>query len=239
MLKASIEKKELGLNILPKGSAEVLFWAPFAGTAGVQLAGHGYYALKKHKYGYWHGKLPKVKPGDRYLMVIDEQKVIPDPASLCQPEGVHQASAAADPAWFKHRKSKWRGIDPDSLIIYELHVGTFSPSSDFAGVIERLDYLADLGVTAVELMPVTAFPGNRNWGYDGVFPYAVQSSYGGAKGLITLIDACHARGMAVILDVVYNHLGPEGNYLPVAGPYFTGKYQTPWGGGSQLRRCLV
>ena len=130
----------------------------------------------------------------------------------------------------------WRGVPRGDLVIYELHVGTFSPEGTFAGVAARLPYLRDLGVTAVELMPVAAFPGDRNWGYDGVYLYAPHTAYGGPDGLKRLVDACHAHGLALILDVVYNHLGPEGNYLGDYGPYFTDRYRTPVGRRAELRR---
>src|SRR5690606_34949823 len=125
--------------------------------------------------------------------------------------------------------STWKNLPQEQYIIYELHTGTFSEKGSFEGIVEKLDYLKDLGITAIELLPVSQFPGSRNWGYDGVFPFAVQNTYGGAEGLQRLIKKCHQKGIAVIIDVVYNHLGPEGNYLDEFGPYFTDKYQTPWG----------
>ena len=130
---------------------------------------------------------------------------------------------------FVWRDNGWKGMPLAEYIIYELHVGTFTPQGTFDGAISRLDYLCELGITAVELMPVAQFPGERNWGYDGTYPFAPQNSYGGPDGLQRLVDACHCRGLAVILDVVYNHLGPEGNYLHGFGPYFTDRYRTPWG----------
>src|SRR5262249_38603477 len=151
----------------------------------------------------------------------------PDPASRSQPEGVHGPSELIDPR-FDWQEQNWRGIDLADLILYELHVGTFTPPGTFDGVIGQLDRLLDLGINAIEIMPVAQFPGRRNWGYDGVYPFAVQSSYGGAAGLKRLVDAAHQRGVAVVLDVVYNHLGPEGNYFRQFGPYFTDQYRTPW-----------
>lgn len=236
MDKAGIAERELGMRILPDGSARMLLWAPFAESAAVRLENRQDFPLVRQGRGYWQATIPKVSPGDRYLIVLDNGTPFPDPVSLFQPGGVHAASAVPDPAWFDHRHdcSDWKGLDLASLVIYELHTGTFSESGTFAGIAERLDYLLDLGVTALELMPVAAFPGSRNWGYDGVYPFAVQNSYGGPRGLLDLIKACHERGLAVILDVVYNHLGPEGNYLARTGPYFTEKYQTPWGGAINL-----
>jgi maltooligosyltrehalose trehalohydrolase len=176
---------------------------------------------------YFHGSAAAA-PGCRYWYWLDGTLRRPDPASRSQPDGVHGASRVVDPA-FNWNDSEWRGIALEKYIIYELHVGTFTPPGTFDGVISRLDYLCELGITAVELMPVAQFPGGRNWGYDGTFLFAPQNSYGGSDGLKRLVDACHSRGLAVILDVVYNHLGPEGNYLHAFGPYFTDRYRTPWG----------
>jgi maltooligosyltrehalose trehalohydrolase len=179
--------------------------------------------------GYWRLEADGVAPGSRYRYRLDGEVLRPDPASHLQPEGVHGPSEVVD-----HRSFQWTDQDfqtPtfDRLIFYELHVGTCSPEGTFAGIEKRLDRLAELGVNALELMPVAAFPGQRNWGYDGVYPFAVQHSYGGPEQLKRLVDACHRRGLAVVLDVVYNHLGPEGNYLRDFGPYFTDTYHTPWG----------
>jgi maltooligosyltrehalose trehalohydrolase len=166
---------------------------------------------------------------DRYFYVVDENKPVPDPVSRLLPEGVHGPTEIVDPQSFAWSDSGWRGLRLKDYILYELHVGTFTPQGTFDGVISKLPYLKELGITVIELMPVAAFPGTRNWGYDGVSPYAVQASYGGPQGLKRLVDAAHRMGLAVILDVVYNHLGNEGNYLPIFGPYFTAKYHTPWG----------
>jgi maltooligosyltrehalose trehalohydrolase len=154
---------------------------------------------------------------------------LPDPRSHWQPEGVHGRSRTVDHEGFQWTDAGWRGFDLRSAVIYELHVGTFSPEGSFAGVAARLDHLAELGVNVVELMPVAEFAGDRGWGYDGVDLYAPHHVYGGPDELKRLVDACHARGLGVVLDVVYNHLGPEGNYLERYGPYFTARYSTPWG----------
>jgi maltooligosyltrehalose trehalohydrolase len=200
--------------------------------------------------GYHRGRVAGLAPGTRYRYRLHRADAAPvdrpDPASRWQPDGVHGASAIDDPrfAWSDE------GFRPPPLheqVLYELHVGTFSPEGTFDGVVARLDALVDLGVTTVELLPVAQFPGSRNWGYDGVLPFAVQDSYGGPAGLRRLVEACHARGLAVVLDVVYNHLGPEGNYLADFGPYFTDRYATPWGpsvnvdgpGADAVRRYLV
>jgi maltooligosyltrehalose trehalohydrolase len=169
------------------------------------------------------------RAGDRYFYVVDENKPVPDPVSRLLPEGVHGPTEIVDPQSFAWSDSGWRGLRLKDYILYELHVGTFTPQGTFEGVISKLPYLKELGITVIELMPVAAFPGKRNWGYDGVSPYAVQASYGGPQGLKRLVDAVHRMGLAVILDVVYNHLGNEGNYLPIFGPYFTAKHHTPWG----------
>lgn len=167
--------------------------------------------------------------GQRYAFSLDGSRDLPDPASRWQPGGVHAPSAVWDPAGFRWSDGVWRGIPREDLVIYELHVGTFTPQGIFAAILPRLETLRHLGITAIELMPVAQFPGHRNWGYDGVYWNAVQNSYGGPLGLQRLVDACHASGIAVFLDVIYNHLGPEGNYLGEFGPYLTDRYHTPWG----------
>ncbi|MBW6499155.1 MAG: malto-oligosyltrehalose trehalohydrolase [Bacteroidales bacterium] len=205
-------------------------WAPFVSRLELEAEGRGCFAFSKLKDGYWSCECPGLKPGDRYFLKINGKKVFPDPASLSQPDGVHQASQCVDlEAIKKQRLAGWKGIPLKDLVIYELHVGTFSPEGTFIGVAEKLPYLRSLGVNAIEIMPVASFPGKRNWGYDGVFPYSVQCSYGGALCLAQLVRACHEQGMAVILDVVFNHLGPEGNYLGHFGPYFNKRHKTPWG----------
>jgi maltooligosyltrehalose trehalohydrolase len=179
--------------------------------------------------GYWQLVLPDVQPGTRYLFRLDGSVTRPDPASNFQPEGVHGPSQVIDHRRFDWKDDNWSGMGLKEMVIYELHVGTFTPEGTFSAAIERLGDLKELGVSAIEIMPVAQFPGDRNWGYDGVYPYAVQNSYGGPDKLKTLVNACHRSGMAVILDVVYNHLGPEGNYLRDFGPYFTNEHKTPWG----------
>jgi maltooligosyltrehalose trehalohydrolase len=184
--------------------------------------------LEKFGRGYHYGVVQGVKPGTRYYYNLDSNLERPDPASKFQPEGVHGPSQVIDPN-FVWEELHWSGILFSHYVVYELHVGTFTAQGTFDAIVVHLDELKDLGITAIELMPVAQFPGERNWGYDGVYPFAVQNSYGGPDGLKRLIDACHQRGLAVILDVVYNHLGPEGNYLQDFGHYFTNRYCTPWG----------
>jgi maltooligosyltrehalose trehalohydrolase len=182
----------------------------------------------KDKPGVFTAVVPSVPDETDYVFVLDDGRELPDPASRWLPHGVHGASRIVDPA-YAWTDAEWRGLPMEDLVIYELHVGTFTPQGTFAAIIPRLAELEALGVTAIELMPVAQFPGGRNWGYDGVGLYAVQHEYGGPAELRKLVDAAHAHGLAVILDVVYNHVGPEGNYLDAFGPYFTEKYTTPWG----------
>ena len=191
-------------------------------------------AMEAKPYGYHEALVADAPPGTLYtyrLGPVDGRLgavELPDPASRHQPRGVHQASAVTDPhfAWMD---DDWRGLPLEDYVLYEMHVGTFTERGTFESAIAQLDELRDLGVTALELMPVAQFPGSRNWGYDEVYSYAPQDSYGGPEGLKRLVNACHERGMAVVLDVVYNHVGPEGNYVSEFGPYFTEKYRTPWG----------
>lgn len=223
----------MDIGALYQGEGRCLFrvWAPRQDGVSVMLADPDKKTvpLRKEGRGYWAATVEGVPPGTSYKYLMNQNQAWPDPASFYQPSGVHGPSAVWDHAGFPWRDAGWAPGELKDMFIYELHVGAFSPEGTFDGVIKRLPHLLDLGVNAVEIMPVAQFPGGRNWGYDGVYPFAVQSSYGGPDGLKRLVDACHARGLAVILDVVYNHLGPEGNYLGQFGPYFTGRYQTPWG----------
>jgi maltooligosyltrehalose trehalohydrolase len=179
--------------------------------------------------GFFVCDTPMVPEGQRYGYQLDDRPVRPDPCSLWQPDGVHRPSAVYFPERFQWTDASWRGIQRGDLVIYEIHVGTFTEEGTFDAVIPRLDQLRSLGITALEIMPVAQFPGTRNWGYDGVHLFAAQNSYGGPQGLQRLIDAAHAAGMGVLLDVVFNHFGPEGNYTHEFGPYGTDRYRTPWG----------
>jgi len=219
-----------GINFNASGEAEVLLWAPKVKKAEILLKNSGkIILLQEQDFGYWVTSSSEIKPGDRYLFSLDGEKDRPDPASLAQEDTVHGCSIATDLKTYRWQDSDWQNHSLEKYIIYELHTGTFSPEGNFEGIEKKLDYLLELGVNAIELMPVAQFPGGRNWGYDGVLPYAVQNTYGGAAGLQKLVDACHQKGIAVILDCVYNHIGPEGNYLSDFGYYFTPKYNTPWG----------
>lgn len=209
-------------------------WAPASARVDVIVYGpeaEAVHPLDAEPDGWFHGFVRGIGAGARYRYRLDGGEAYPDPASRAQPDGVHAPSAVVDPTAFRWTDEGWRGVPPGELSIYELHVGTATEAGDFDGLIERLDDIAALGVTAVELMPVAEFPGARNWGYDGVHLFAPDSAYGGPEALRRLVDAAHGRGLAVILDVVYNHLGPEGNYLPAVtgGRYFTDRHCTPWG----------
>jgi maltooligosyltrehalose trehalohydrolase len=222
---------KIGANYVGNGRCLFTVWAPVRVEAAVRLIKDGgrVVAMERDERGYWRSLCEGVPPGTRYVFILDGSLERPDPASRFQPEGVHGPSCVIDPLEFSWTEGGWKGKDIEDFVIYELHVGTFTGAGTFEAIIPHLDYLKTLGITAVELMPVGQFPGGRNWGYDGVYPYAPQNSYGGPAGLKRLINECHRKGLAVILDVVYNHLGPEGNYLHDFGPYFTDRYKTPWG----------
>lgn len=202
----------------------------------MQYADDGHFALQAF-----------ARAGDRYSYIVDENKPVADPVSRLLPEGVHGPTEIVDPESFAWNDANWRGLPLRDYVIYELHVGTFTPEGTFDAVIEKLPYLKKLGITIIEIMPVAAFPGVRNWGYDGVSPYAVQAGYGGPDGLKRLVNAAHKTGLGVMLDVVYNHFGNEGNYLRFFGPYFTDRHTTPWGeainydqsGNEGVRRYFV
>jgi maltooligosyltrehalose trehalohydrolase len=218
----------LGANPVAPGRWEFRVWAPQREKVELHIVAPAErrVAMTKNDDGY-HEVTLDAAPGTRYFFNLDGTDR-PDPASRFQPEGVHGPSelVASDFAW---RDAKWKGIALEDYVIYELHVGTFTREGTFDAIIPKLRELKELGITAIELLPIAQFPGSRNWGYDGTYVSAVQSSYGGAAGLKRLVDAAHQIGLAVLLDVVYNHLGPEGNYLSEYGPYFTDRYKTPWG----------
>jgi maltooligosyltrehalose trehalohydrolase len=220
----------LGATYLGDGRCKWLVWAPLARTIDVHILSpqERVVSMTSQGLGYHQAIVEGVQPGSRYVYRLDGDMVRPDPVSRFQPDGVHGPSQVVDPA-FPWSDGCWSGLRLQDYVLYELHVGTFTPEGAFDAIISHLDELKDLGVTAVELMPVAQFPGRRNWGYDGVYLFAVQNSYGGPGALKRLVDACHQRGLAVVLDVVYNHVGPEGNYLGDFGYYFTDRYRTPWG----------
>ncbi len=214
-----------------KKQCQFTVWAPLREKLAVHIIHpqEKLIALQKDEWGYWQGEAKDIDPETLYFYLLDGETDRPDPASNWQPQGVHGPSKIVDHLQFTWNDTSWQGIPLAEMIIYELHVGTFTPEGTFAAIIPRLPELKDLGINTIEIMPVAQFPGDRNWGYDGVYLYGVQHSYGGPDGLKQFVNACHQMGISVILDVVYNHFGPEGNYLWDYGPYFTDKYHTPWG----------
>ena len=221
---------ELGASVSDEG-VQFRVWAPRISSMSLGIPGEQKEILLTREHnGYFSTDLSGLKPGTRYFYLLNGKQERPDPVSRSQPEGVHGPSEVIDPEEFKWQDQDWRGIPLEEMILYEIHTGTFTRGGTFGAIIPFLGYLKnDLGVTTVELMPVAQFPGSRNWGYDGTYLFAPQESYGGPQGLKALINACHKIGLAFILDVVYNHLGPEGNYLNDFGPYFTDRYKAPWG----------
>jgi maltooligosyltrehalose trehalohydrolase len=218
----------VGAKLVASDRCEFRVWAPFVDAVELHLVAPAErrVPMEKDARGY-HSATVDCGEGTRYFFVVNGTDR-PDPASRLQPEGVHGPSEVVGRAFAWHDEG-WRGIAIEDFVGYELHVGTFTPEGTFDAIVPKLDALRELGVTAIELLPIGQFPGDRNWGYDGVYVGAAQRSYGGPLALKGLVDAAHARGLAVVLDVVYNHLGPEGNYLAEFGPYFTDRYKTPWG----------
>jgi maltooligosyltrehalose trehalohydrolase len=204
-------------------------WAPSAKEVALWV-GVNRFKMRSRGDGFWYEQEPHLLPGILYWFEVDGTKY-PDPRSLSQPQGVHGPSQHLRHDSFRWSDDNWQARPLAASVFYELHIGTFSEEGTFDGAIVHLDYLVWLGVTHVELMPVSEFLGKHGWGYDGVFPFAPHHCYGGPDGLKRFVDACHAKGLAVILDVVFNHLGPSGNSLPKFGPYFTSRYQSPWGDG--------
>lgn len=239
----------LGAVLQKDGSCSFCVWAPHAKELKLKIhngAAAGLHSLERDAVGNQGVVLSGVAAGDRYSFLLNGQER-PDPASRFQPEGVHGPSAVVDLESFRWTDSRWKGLELRDMVFYEAHVGTFTPQGTFEAMIPRLSALQKLGITCLEIMPVAQFPGARNWGYDGVNLYAVQNSYGGPIGFQRLVDACHARGLAVCLDVVYNHYGPEGNYWREFGPHFTSRHHTPWGdavnydsaGSDPVRRFVI
>lgn len=227
-------------------------WAPFREQVDLMLISHDSQAnkiipMEKDVEGYWSTKITDIESGSLYLYQLDGELQFPDPASFYQPQGVHEPSHLVNHQEFHWQDESWNPLPLPEWIIYEIHVGTFTQQGDFKAIASRLPTLKALGINTIELMPVAQFPGERNWGYDGVYPFAVQNSYGGPKQLKELINTCHQQGFNVILDVVYNHFGPEGCYVSQYGPYLTDKYNTPWGKGlnyddaysNQVRNFIV
>ena len=236
----------VGATVLKRG-IRFRVWAPAQESMRVVLADRDPQLMKRLEGGWHELVAPDARAGHRYWLMLGDGSTIPDPASRYQPQDVHGPSEVIDPRAYEWRASHWRGRPWEEAVVYELHVGTFTREGTFRSVIDKLPHLVELGVTAIELMPVADFPGGRNWGYDGVFPFAPDSSYGRPEDLKALVDAAHERGLMVLLDVVYNHFGPEGNYFPVLAPQiFTARHHTPWGAavnydgaGSEVVRELI
>ncbi|MDT4937798.1 MAG: maltooligosyltrehalose trehalohydrolase, partial [Pseudonocardiales bacterium] len=221
-------------------------WAPRASGVEIEVRGRSS-PLEAAGDGWHHIDHDDVRPGDDYAYVLDGGRPLPDPRSPWQPQGVHGPSRLLDHAAFSWTDSGWRGCPLRDCVVYEMHCGTFTDEGTFDAAIARIPHLVDLGIGAVEVMPVNGFPGVRGWGYDGVALYAVHEPYGGPDAFKRFVDACHGAGIAVVLDVVYNHLGPDGNVLGEFGPYFTARHRTPWGdavnydgaGSDEVRRFVV
>jgi len=217
----------LGAVTHSDGTVELTVWAPHALTLAVHSAG-GTTVLERRDDGVHTARYPGCA-GDRYVLAVDGSATYADPCSRHQPEGVRGPSELADPGAFSWTDAAWPGLALDDLVVYELHVGTFTEEGTFDALVPRLAELRELGITAIELMPVATFPGERGWGYDGLYTYAPHPAYGGPAGLARLVDAAHAAGLGVILDVVYNHVGPGAEALTAFGPYFSPVHKTFWG----------
>lgn len=211
------------------GNCQFTLWAPLKNSIKLKIIypHQEEYPMRKDEWGYWK-TTQQVASGARYVYCIDEALDRPDPASVLQPEGVHGPSQIIR-SDFNWTDQEWKGKSLNELVMYEIHTGTFSAAGTFDAIVAKLAYLKELGINAIELMPIAQFPGDRNWGYDGVYPFAIHCSYGDAASLKNLVNEAHRNGIAVILDVVYNHMGPDGSYLRDFGPYFTDRYKTPWG----------
>jgi maltooligosyltrehalose trehalohydrolase len=218
-----------GAEVLAGGGVQFRFWAPAANSVDLVLEKKST-PMKKRDEGWFEVGELDAGPGTRYRYRINGGQLVPDPASRFQPQDVDGPSEVIDPASYQWKRAAWQGRDWREAVLYELHVGTFTPEGTYRGVIKKLPHLKETGVTAIELMPLADFAGRRNWGYDGVLPYAPDSAYGRPEDLKALVDAAHEAGLMIFLDVVYNHFGPKGNYLGLYAPqFFTGRHRTPWG----------
>jgi maltooligosyltrehalose trehalohydrolase len=220
-----------GARFISENDCEFVLWAPHAFSVQLIIVKPLPKILfpEKDKDNYWRIVVADCRPGTRYFYQIDNKEPLPDPASVSQPDGIEGSSDILNFSDMNWEDQEWHNIPFSTLIIYELHVGTYSPEGTFDGLLSKLDYLSRLGINAIEIMPVSQFSGQQNWGYDGVFSNAVQNTYGGAFGFMKLINECHKRGIALILDVVYNHHGPEGNYINKFAPYMSETHSTAWG----------
>jgi len=206
-------------------------WAPRQSAISLKIDDSPPVSMAAGVDGWFSANIEGAHAGTTYKFILEDGLDVPDPASRFQPDGPHGASEVIDPETYAWRTTEWAGRRWEEAVIYELHIGTFTPEGTFRAVIDRLDHLQSLGVTALQLMPVNDFPGERGWGYDGVLPYAPHGSYGRPEDLKALVDAAHQRGLCIFLDVIYNHFGPDGNYLPTYAPLFTDKHKSPWGQG--------
>jgi malto-oligosyltrehalose trehalohydrolase len=229
----SIHHMPFGAELLEGGEARFRLWAPAAKRVDLCIEGHAPQQptqMRGLSDGWFGLELDDIRPGTRYRYLIDSKTRVPDPASRFQPDDVQGPSEIVDPLAFEWTDDAWRGRPWEEAVTYELHVGAFTKAGTFESMIEKFDHLVDVGVTAIELMPLAEVPGRRNWGYDGVLPFAPESAFGSPNGLKTMIDMAHQRGLMVFVDVVYNHFGPEGNYLWLYAPqFFTERHHTPWG----------
>jgi malto-oligosyltrehalose trehalohydrolase len=217
--------------LLLRDCVEFRLWAPLADSVSLRIEGSAPRPMERTDDGWHRCRVAGVGPGSLYKFVLPNGAEVPDPGSRHQPYDVHGVSEVVDLNSYGWKSDAWSGRPWEESVIYELHVGSFTSVGTFGGAIEHLDHLADLGITAIQIMPVSDFPGRYNWGYDGVLPYAPDSSYGRPEDFMALVDAAHERGISVFLDVVYNHFGPDGNYLPTYAPLFTEHHKTPWGNG--------
>ena len=225
----SVTSNPHGVEVRPDGSVRFRLWAPACSRPSLVLSSEDQLLPAVSQDG-WFEWVVGTRAGARYQFELTNGLRVPDPASRFQPEGVHGPSEVVDPRNWAWSDEAWRGRPWDDAVIYELHIGVFTPEGTFRAAVSKLDHLRDLGATAIQLMPIADFPGGRNWGYDGVLPYAPARSYGRPEDLKALVEAAHARGIMVLLDVVYNHFGPDGNYLPLYAPqFFTDRHKTPWG----------
>ncbi|HEY8521749.1 MAG TPA: malto-oligosyltrehalose trehalohydrolase [Gammaproteobacteria bacterium] len=226
-----VHRMPFGAEVRDDGGVRFRLWAPAERRIALVLEDRGERLAMEPRDGGWHELVTdRAAPGSRYRFELERGLRVPDPASRFQPDDVHGPSEVIDPASYAWADGAWRGRPWHEAVVYELHVGAFTPQGTFLAAAEKLDHLVRLGVTSIELMPIADFPGERSWGYDGVLPFAPDASYGRPEHLKALVDAAHARNVMVLLDVVYNHFGPDGNYLPLYAPQvFTDRHETPWG----------
>ncbi|WP_183756087.1 malto-oligosyltrehalose trehalohydrolase [Rhizobium sp. BK181] len=222
---------DFGPSVRGVGLVAFRLWAPLQDVVRLDVKGMDRFEMARRADGWHECEVANVTPGSLYSFILSDGLAVPDPASRFQPEDVHEASEVVDLASYEWITKGWHGRPWEEIVLYELHVGTFTEEGTFLAAIDRLDHLRELGVTAIQIMPVGDFPGRWGWGYDGVLPYAPDSNYGRPEELQKLVDEAHRRGLAVFLDVVYNHFGPDGNYQGAYAPLFTDHHQTPWGNG--------